>query len=82
MITLLGGACSCRKSPKLNTALALSGLTALLVSRLEQGDAVAKLTLLKIIKVSPTTALGRGRQEQLLAKVQICQIIRSGPDFS
>lgn len=45
----------CRKSPKLNTALALSGLTALLVSRLEHGDAVAKLTLLKIIKVSGIT---------------------------
>ncbi|KAG0567805.1 hypothetical protein KC19_7G162400 [Ceratodon purpureus] len=38
------------KSVKLNTALAVSGLTPLLVARLEHQDAIARLTLLKLIK--------------------------------
>lgn len=43
----------CRsKSVRLNTALAVSGLTPLLVGRLDHKDAIARLLLLKMIKVS------------------------------
>ncbi|XP_024545433.1 MAP3K epsilon protein kinase 1 isoform X1 [Selaginella moellendorffii] len=38
------------KSPRLNTALAVSGLTPLLVGRLDHQDAIARLNLLKLIK--------------------------------
>ncbi|XP_024396250.1 MAP3K epsilon protein kinase 1 isoform X2 [Physcomitrium patens] len=38
------------KSVRLNTALAVSGLTPLLVARLENQDAIARLTLLKLIR--------------------------------
>lgn len=38
------------KSVRLNTALAISGLTPLLVARLEHQDAIARLTLLKLIR--------------------------------
>ena len=36
---------------RLNTALAVSGLTPLLVARLDHQDAIARLTLLKLIRV-------------------------------
>ena len=42
----------CSKSVRLNTALAVSGLTPLLVGRLDHQDAIARLNLLKMIKVS------------------------------
>ena len=42
----------CSKSVRLNTALAVSGLTPLLVGRLDHKDAIARLLLLKMIKVS------------------------------
>eukprot|EP00850_Spirogloea_muscicola_P009747 SM000055S18281 [mRNA] locus=s55:503995:513174:+ [translate_table: standard] len=38
------------KSVRLNTALALAGLTPLLVQRLDHRDAIARLTILKMIK--------------------------------
>ncbi|XP_024384674.1 MAP3K epsilon protein kinase 1 [Physcomitrium patens] len=38
------------KSVRLNSALAVSGLTPLLVARLENQDAIARLTLLKLIR--------------------------------
>lgn len=43
------------KSVRLNTALAVSGLTPLLVARLENQDAIARLTLLKLIRVRHLT---------------------------
>ncbi|AQK46878.1 MAP3K epsilon protein kinase 1 [Zea mays] len=39
------------KSSRLNTAMATNGLTALLIARLNHRDAIARLTLLKLIKV-------------------------------
>lgn len=42
---------SCSKSVRLNTSLAVSGLTPLLVARLDHQDAIARLLLLKMIKV-------------------------------
>jgi len=44
----------CSKSVRLNTALAVSGLTPLLVGRLDHKEAIARLLLLKMIKVSGT----------------------------
>ncbi|XP_074559829.1 MAP3K epsilon protein kinase 1-like [Curcuma longa] len=38
------------KSPRINTAMATNGLTTLLVARLEHQDAIARLSLLKLIK--------------------------------
>ncbi|XP_074582560.1 MAP3K epsilon protein kinase 1-like isoform X1 [Curcuma longa] len=38
------------KSPRINTAMAVNGLTTLLVARLEHQDAIARLNLLKLIK--------------------------------
>ncbi|PWZ44267.1 MAP3K epsilon protein kinase 1 [Zea mays] len=39
------------KSSRLNTAMATNGLTTLLIARLNHRDAIARLTLLKLIKV-------------------------------
>ncbi|CAM0902180.1 unnamed protein product [Alopecurus aequalis] len=39
------------KSSRLNTAIATNGLTALLIARLDHREAIARLTLLKLIKV-------------------------------
>lgn len=41
----------CRKSSRINTAMAINGLTTLLVARLDHQDAIARLNLLKLIKV-------------------------------
>ena len=41
----------CRKSSRINTTLAVNGLTPLLISRLDHPDAIARLNLLKLIKV-------------------------------
>ncbi|CAM8950675.1 unnamed protein product [Rhodiola kirilowii] len=38
------------KSPRLNTTLAVNGLTPLLIARLDHQDAIARLNLLKLIK--------------------------------
>ncbi|XP_051122206.1 MAP3K epsilon protein kinase 1-like isoform X2 [Andrographis paniculata] len=38
------------KSPRINTTLAVNGLTPLLISRLDHPDAIARLNLLKLIK--------------------------------
>ncbi|KAL8120420.1 MAP3K epsilon protein kinase 1-like isoform X2 [Apium graveolens] len=38
------------KSPRINTTLAVNGLTPLLISRLEHQDAITRLNLLKLIK--------------------------------
>lgn len=43
-----------RKSSRINTTLAVNGLTPLLISRLDHQDAIARLTLLKLIKVGKT----------------------------
>ncbi|CAK9140751.1 unnamed protein product [Ilex paraguariensis] len=40
-----------RKSSRINTTLAVNGLTPLLISRLDHQDAIARLNLLKLIKV-------------------------------
>jgi hypothetical protein len=40
-----------RKSSRLNTAMATNGLTTLLIARLDHREAIARLTLLKLIKV-------------------------------
>jgi hypothetical protein len=40
-----------RKSSRLNTAIATNGLTTLLIARLDHREAIARLTLLKLIKV-------------------------------
>ncbi|MBA0711838.1 hypothetical protein Golax_010982, partial [Gossypium laxum] len=42
------------KSSRINTTLAVNGLTPLLISRLDHQDAIARLILLKLIKVSTT----------------------------
>lgn len=42
----------CRKSSRINTTLAVNGLTPLLISRLDHQDAIARLNLLKLIKVA------------------------------
>lgn len=39
------------KSSRLNTAVAMNGLTTLLIARLDHREAIARLTLLKLIKV-------------------------------
>ncbi|KAL8139902.1 hypothetical protein V2J09_005923 [Rumex salicifolius] len=39
------------KSPRLNTVLAVNGLTPLLIAKLDHRDAIARLNLLKLIKV-------------------------------
>lgn len=41
----------CRKSSRINTTLAVTGLTPLLIARLDHQDAIARLNLLKLIKV-------------------------------
>ena len=41
----------CRKSSRINISLATSGLIPLLVARLDHQDAIARLNLLKMIKV-------------------------------
>jgi hypothetical protein len=41
----------CRKSSRINTTLAVNGLTPLLIARLDHQDAIARLNLLKLIKV-------------------------------
>lgn len=41
----------CRKSSRINTTLAVNGLTPLLITRLDHQDAIARLNLLKLIKV-------------------------------
>lgn len=41
----------CRKSSRINTTLAVNGLTPLLIARLGHQDAIARLNLLKLIKV-------------------------------
>ena len=41
----------CRKSSRINTTLAVNGLTPLLILRLDHQDAIARLNLLKLIKV-------------------------------
>ncbi|KAL9258940.1 MAP3K epsilon protein kinase 1-like protein [Drosera capensis] len=38
------------KSPRINTTLAVNGLTALLIAKLDHQDAIARLNLLKLIK--------------------------------
>ena len=43
--------CNCRKSSRINTAIATNGLTTLLIARLDHREAIARLTLLKLIKV-------------------------------
>lgn len=43
---------ACRKSSRINTTLAVNGLTPLLIARLDHQDAIARLNLLKLIKVS------------------------------
>ena len=53
----------CRKSSRINTTLAVNGLTPLLISRLDHQDAIARLNLLKLIKVSTT-----------LSPVRICAL--------
>lgn len=40
-----------RKSSRINTTLAVNGLTPLLIARLDHQDAIARLNLLKLIKV-------------------------------
>lgn len=45
---------ACRKSSRINTTLAVNGLTPLLIARLDHQDAIARLNLLKLIKVSDT----------------------------
>lgn len=39
------------KSSRINTAMAINGLTTLLIARLDHQDAIARLILLKLIKV-------------------------------
>ncbi|KAJ8431908.1 hypothetical protein Cgig2_013656 [Carnegiea gigantea] len=39
-----------RKSPRINTTLAINGLTPLLIAKLDHQDAIARLNLLKLIK--------------------------------
>lgn len=46
---------ACRKSVHLAMALALAGLTPLLVGRLDHQDAIVRLNLLKLIKVRSET---------------------------
>jgi hypothetical protein len=41
----------CRKSSRINTTLAVNGLTPLLIGKLDHQDAIARLNLLKLIKV-------------------------------
>lgn len=41
----------CRKSSRINVTLAVNGLTPLLIARLDHQDAIARLNLLKLIKV-------------------------------
>ena len=43
----------CSKSSRINTTLAVNGLTPLLIARLDHQDAIARLNLLKLIKVRP-----------------------------
>jgi hypothetical protein len=47
----------CRKSSRINTTLAVTGLTPLLIARLDHQDAIARLNLLKLIKVSYFSSL-------------------------
>ncbi|XWS63320.1 hypothetical protein CRYUN_Cryun06bG0085000 [Craigia yunnanensis] len=47
------------KSSRINTTLAVNGLTPLLITRLDHQDAIALLNLLKLIKVSTTLSLVR-----------------------
>uniref|UniRef100_A0A6N2NIE6 Uncharacterized protein n=1 Tax=Salix viminalis TaxID=40686 RepID=A0A6N2NIE6_SALVM len=43
------------KSSRINTTLAVNGLTPLLIARLDHQDAIARLNLLKLIKVKSAT---------------------------
>ncbi|KAL3692966.1 hypothetical protein R1sor_006617 [Riccia sorocarpa] len=58
------------KSVRLNTALAVSGLTPLLVARLDHQDAIARLNLLKLIKA---VYEHHPRPKQLIAELGLPQ---------
>uniref|UniRef100_A0A6N2N4K5 Uncharacterized protein n=1 Tax=Salix viminalis TaxID=40686 RepID=A0A6N2N4K5_SALVM len=51
IITISFKLVECRKSSRINTTLAVNGLTPLLIARLDHQDAIARLNLLKLIEI-------------------------------